>query len=298
MEGKKMDVITVTLNPCVDRTLRDGLLIDEQSGGKGLNVARVLSSLGIASAAVAPVGGEVGKLFQALAASEGIDLRAVPVSGEVRVIDTEVCAGDVRVTRGAGFILSEVECALLLDAVKQLLPGAKCLAICGSAPGEAACRLIPNILSAAREAGVRTLVDVNGEALTRLLPADIDLLKMNADELSHLTGAPDDPFLAEGAARDLTLRGAKTVLVTLGARGSFFVAGDRTFFCPPVKVDLVNCVGSGDCYTAYFIYAELKGYEQEMALAIASAAGAANARVFPAARIERRDVEALIGYEI
>ena len=50
-----MDVITLTLNPCLDRTLwvEDfGLPVKReewQTGGKGVNVARVLAALGVAS---------------------------------------------------------------------------------------------------------------------------------------------------------------------------------------------------------------------------------------------------------
>ena len=51
-----MEVLTLTLNPCVDRTLWPGGRVDSQSGGKGVNVARVLNNLGADCLAVAVAG--------------------------------------------------------------------------------------------------------------------------------------------------------------------------------------------------------------------------------------------------
>ena len=61
-----MEVCTLTLNPCLDRTLwvEDFGLPptreEWQTGGKGVNVARVLAALGVEAHAVCPLGGETG----------------------------------------------------------------------------------------------------------------------------------------------------------------------------------------------------------------------------------------------
>ena len=62
-----MEVCTLTLNPCLDRTLwveAFGLPAKReewQTGGKGVNVARVLAALGVEARAVCPLGGETGR---------------------------------------------------------------------------------------------------------------------------------------------------------------------------------------------------------------------------------------------
>ena len=77
-----MDVLTLTLNPCVDRTLWPDGRVDWQSGGKGVNVARVLANLGADCLALAPVGGAGGQTFAALARQEGVRLEEAPIQAQ------------------------------------------------------------------------------------------------------------------------------------------------------------------------------------------------------------------------
>ena len=89
-----MEVCTLTLNPCLDRTLwveAFGLPAKReewQTGGKGVNVARVLAALGVEARAVCPLGGETGARFIELAKEEGVDVLPVNVPAPTRVIDT------------------------------------------------------------------------------------------------------------------------------------------------------------------------------------------------------------------
>ena len=299
-----MQAVTLTLNPCIDRTLwvRDfgdaPEKIDCQSGGKGLNVARVLSALGTECAAVFPVGGETGARLLELTASEGI--HAVPVAAETptRVIDTRVRLGDLRqevdYTRGGP--LSEAELDALEDALFGVLPEARVLAVCGSASCEAAARRVPGILRRARAMGVATLLDSNGAALIEGAKALPDLIKPNQRELESLVGRKIEPGREADAAMELVARGIFGVLVSLGAEGCAYVRADGQYFCPAPRVKAVNPVGSGDSFVAGFLYAVLRGWpDSTTALAVACAAGAANAAQFPAAMIGRKDIEALCG---
>ena len=89
-----MDIVTLTLNPCLDRTIWVGdfgeppAREDWQTGGKGVNVARVLSALGVDALAVCPLGGDSGAKFLELAAAEGVAVLPVPVAPDTRTIDT------------------------------------------------------------------------------------------------------------------------------------------------------------------------------------------------------------------
>ena len=140
--NESMDIVTLTLNPCLDRTAWVGdfglppTREEWQTGGKGVNVARVLSALGAEALAVCPLGGETGERFCALARQEGIHVLPVPVSAPTRVIDTWAREGDFaqKVDYRPGAPLSETEMDALEEALFAALPGARALAVCGSAP--------------------------------------------------------------------------------------------------------------------------------------------------------------------
>ena len=303
-EGTRMEVVTLTLNPCVDRTLwvrgfgEAPERIEEQSGGKGVNVARVLGALGIDCAAVFPAGGETGDKLIALARAEGVQARPVPVKPETRVIDTEARLGDfaqqVHYVRGEA--LGEADLDALEAELFRCLPGARVLAVCGSASSEAAARRVPGIIRRAKALGVAVLLDSNGPALIEGAEALPDIVKPNQKELGQLVGRDVVPGEEADAALELVSRGIGGVLVSLGEGGCAYLRADGQYFCPAPKVETVNPVGSGDSFVAGFLYGVLRGWpDNGRALVIACAAGAANARMFPAARVGRAEIEALCG---
>ena len=123
-------ILTLTPNPSLDRTvslpgpLQRGAVqrltgVVMEPGGKGVNVARVLSNAGRAATAVLPAA-ENDPILTALGALElpGLTVRSVPVAGPAR-INTAVTEPDGTTTKlnelGAG--LSEEE----IDAVEQAL---------------------------------------------------------------------------------------------------------------------------------------------------------------------------------
>src|SRR5699024_4143376 len=122
---------TLTLNPCLDRTLWVGDFgmppsrEEWQTGGKGVNVARVLAALGCEAAAVCPVGGETGAQFLELAKAEGVRALPVEVDAPTRVIDTWAREGDFaqRVDYRAGSPLSEAELDRVEAALWEALAG-------------------------------------------------------------------------------------------------------------------------------------------------------------------------------
>ena len=298
-----MSVITLTLNPCIDRTFwteeHGGPVIasEQQTGGKGINVARVLGNLGQSAIAVCPLGGETGELFRKLAADEGITLADIETSVPTRLIDTYVRRRDndqkVDYVRGGEY--TEAELDALEEKLFSVLPGADMLAICGSASCEAAAKRVPSIIERARSMGVTVLLDSNGPALIYGAQAKPDMIKPNEDELFALTGIKDDPA---AAAAKLMETGVGNVLASLGKAGCMWAAQSSVDYCPAPQVDTVNPVGSGDSFVAGFIYAALRGCPPQMALMIANACGAANAAMFPAARITRSDVERLTGWPL
>ncbi|MDP4090683.1 MAG: PfkB family carbohydrate kinase, partial [Bacillota bacterium] len=87
-------IVTVTLNPAVDKTIEiedftvgsvnrvSSIRLD--AGGKGINVSKVIQSLGGKSRAVAVLAGKSGDFIKEYLDSAGIDNSPVYVEGETR----------------------------------------------------------------------------------------------------------------------------------------------------------------------------------------------------------------------
>lgn len=294
-----MRALTVTLNPCVDRTLwvdhleRPQVMRQEvQSGGKGINVARVLAALGLEAAALAPWGGESGEQFCCLARAEGVSLFPLPIRGRTRRVDTYVEIGSYaqRAVFEPGPALTLEEGEQLLARAEQLLDGVELLAVCGSASCPEAAALAPRLVELGKRAGAITLLDANREALTLGVTAGPGYIKPNEQELQQLLGRVVEPAAREDAARSLIASGVGAVLLSLGGDGALLVEPERAIHCPAPRVAQVNSVGSGDSFVAGWIYGLLQGWDAAKALRLACAAGAANAAMFPAARVGWKEI--------
>jgi ribokinase len=84
------------------------------------------------------------------------------------------------------------------------------------------------------------------------LLAATDVLVVNEIECAHLSGRPLEEVRSKAVveiARDLTERGPRAVIVTLGAAGALLVeAGGRAARSPGLGLKAVDTAGAGDCF--------------------------------------------------
>ncbi len=281
-------ILTLTPNPSLDLTYALDVLarrevqrsssVSVEAGGKGINVSRNLVAHGLASRAVAPVGGPSGEQFLSLLEESGIGLIPVPVSEAVR-INTSIIEHEGVVTKvnAAGPVLSEEEVDRVLAEVSDAAHGAEWLAVCGSLPPGTPKDLYARVVSLGREAGCRVAVDSSGPPLESALGAGPDLIKPNLEELSELAGRRLETFgdvLA--AAKDVRNRGAHTVLVSLGADGAILFDEKGALHADTPPFTPRNTVGAGDSLLAGFLFA---ADEREASLVEAVAWGAAATRL-------------------
>ena len=133
-------------------------------------------------------------------------------------------------------------------------------------------------------AGMMTVLDGNGPALTEGWKAEPDIVKPNEKELSQLMGREISEAEILYAVEELAQKG-QTVLLTLGEKGAM-CAGDGNLYCvPAVKVDTVNPVGSGDTFLAAWLHARIQGMDGMESAQFACRMAAENAAMFPAARV-------------
>ncbi|MDR3033242.1 MAG: hexose kinase, partial [Kitasatospora sp.] len=232
-------ILTVTPNPALDVTYtvpgfrpHTSHRVAEaaaQAGGKGVNVARVLTALGRPARCVLPLGGPTGDAVRADLAAAGLDHAEVPIGGDTRRTVTIADGTDATVLNEPGPTLSPAEWDALLDETARHLPQAAVLVLSGSLPPGAPADGYAQLVALGRRFGRPVVLDADGPALLAALPARPTAIKPNAAELTAATGLPDP----RGAARVLLRRGAGSVLASLGPAGLRAVAPHGTWRCPP-----------------------------------------------------------------
>jgi tagatose 6-phosphate kinase len=262
-------ILTVTLNPALDLTYRVDALVPhgthrvaavaERPGGKGLNVAAVLHSLGEPVLATGLLGGSTGSRVTSLLAGEGVPASFLPIAEETRrtvaVADHDDATGfwepGPRVTAG--------EWAAFVEHFRSLLEGVSVVALSGSLPPGVPIDGYATLIRLASGAGVRTVLDTSGEALRHGLTAAPDLAKPNASELAGLGFAGGlDASSSGGAASGpatggevvdagVVLRlGARAVVVSRGPLGLLALTGEGAFSAVPPERLAGNPTGAGD----------------------------------------------------
>ncbi|MFG2824075.1 1-phosphofructokinase family hexose kinase [Kitasatospora sp. NPDC048365] len=249
-------ILTVTPNPALDVTYtvpgfrphRSHRVAEvaAQAGGKGVNVARVLSALGREAQCVLPLGGATGDAVEADLRAAGLRYHAVRITGETRRTVAVVDETDATMLNEAGPELTDAEWQLLCREVERLLPGAGVLVLSGSLPRGVPADGYAQLVALARQAEVPCVLDADGPALTAALAAGPTVVKPNAAELAAATGLADPA----AAAAVLLERGAGAVLASLGPDGLLAVDPEGTWRCAPPAAVTGNPTGAGDSVVA------------------------------------------------
>jgi tagatose 6-phosphate kinase len=250
-------IVTVTLNPALDLTYAVDALVPhgthrvatvaERPGGKGLNVARVLHTLGEPVLATGLLGGATGARVADLLTGEGVRSSFVRIAGETRRTVAVVDGADATGFWEPGPTITAAEWSLFLDEFRELLGPATVVALSGSLPPGVPVSGYAELIALAEAASVPTVLDTSGPALRAGLRAGPSMAKPNADELDALLPRRPGPAGLAEAVRALA---AGPVVVSRGAAGLFAVTADEVWECaPPVPVD-GNPTGAGDACVA------------------------------------------------
>lgn len=286
-------IITLTLNTSVDKTYTvenfavDGIFRPSEvvvsAGGKGINVARMLATLGVNALATGFAGGHNGEMIEAGLQAEGIDYDFVRTRGEsrlcIKIADPVNRTGTEVNETGPEIGDGEIE-ALSVRTV-GLLANAGHVVLSGSAPPGVPADFYARIISAARTAGVVTVLDSSGEHFTEGIKAGPDIVKPNVSELSDYVGHPLDTFQdVLAGARTLVSSGVGTVIVSMGRSGAIATDGVDNWHASSPEIEFASAVGSGDTMLAAFLWAISGGESLDSALAAGTAAGAGNAMTY------------------
>jgi tagatose 6-phosphate kinase len=219
--------------------------VTSRPGGKAVNVARVLTTIGAHATVLAPVGGGTGEEFRTELSARDIPVESVHSGLSTRRTVTVVDSRD-----GQATVLNEpatVDCwDAVLDRFAALLPAAEAVVISGSLPLEAPVDTLAGLARAARHAGRPVIVDTSGPALAESLAGQPTVIKPNAAELAELSGQTD----VVTAANALVARYGVAVVASLGPDGLVAVDTAGGWRARPARALVGNPTGAGDALVA------------------------------------------------
>lgn len=283
-------IVTLTLNPAMDlsttaarveptRKLRCSLPHYDPGGG-GINVARVVATLGGDALAVYPGGGPFGDLLERTLAGLGVPQRRVPIAGDTResfTVDEGASGLQYRFVL-PGPELSAVEQQACLGAIAALDPRPSWLVLSGSFPPGVAPMFFDQVVALAQRIGARLVLDCSGEALRHAgQRGGIHLLKPSLSELATLAGGKVEGVAAQEAAlRELIGRGVVEVIVlSLGGEGAVLASKEGIERFAPLDVPVCSAVGAGDSMVGAMVLALSRGWSLPAAVRYGIAAGSA-----------------------
>lgn len=268
------------LTPCIQRTLEFDALrpggvnrakkVTASVGGKQINVARMLKSLGAYARTIGFCGGANGRKLLDLLEAEGLYLESVPAAGNTRTCQTLIDRAAHEVTELVEEMppVSAKEQRAFIDHFMKLRADASLMTLSGTLPPGFPADFYRTLVEGA---GVPVMVDTHGPALKEVLKAAPLMVKLNEHELAATFGTE----AIEKSAQKLLAEGVEWVLVTRGAEGAVLLRenGLWKFGVPEVKV--LNPIGSGDAVTAGIAFAISQARPMPEAVRFGLACGAA-----------------------
>ena len=299
-------IVTVTLNAALDRTLTvpnfqrgqrhrasQGLML---AGGEGINIARALKRLGVPVVATGLVGGRTGIRIVEELTAEAILNDFVRIEGESRTSTAVVdpTAPTYTEINEWGPAVRPEELEMLVDKLDYLSQGADAVVFAGSLPRDVDEEFYGEAIRVLNRAGVKTVLDSDGEPLSLGVQAEPYLVSPNQNEAEGLVGQEfneDDDFVIGLDA--IAERGARNVLITQPSGCFALLREEREthlFRATAPSIEPVSVVGSGDVLLAAFLTARLKGDSAEDALRAGVATGTASTLEVGAGRFAQREV--------
>jgi 1-phosphofructokinase family hexose kinase len=302
-------IVFVAANPSIDRLyeidrLESGRihrpdLVVAVAGGKGLNAARAAATLGGRVTVAGIVGGRAGDWIGERLAELGIEARLVRSAAETRtcisILDRTTGELTEVYERGAAISAGDWE-ALETIVERELDRGdLQALTVSGSLPPGAPIDGFGRLARRAAAQSVPVIADAYGPALAAVLVERPAIIKINASEAGDATEiAVNDGASAMAAARTLRMKGAASVIVTLGVDGAVVAsASEETFLVPPA-VRGSWPVGSGDAFLAGLAVALASGSTIVDAARRGLAAGIANSLVPGAGELDPGAIDGIL----
>ena len=288
------DVLTITLNPAVDRSTSTEHVVPEEklrcetpkteAGGGGINVARAIGAMGGVARAFVAISGFQGQRYLERLREEPVIPEVFHTHGETRqsfaVIDRTTGEQYRFVTPGPTWTPQQAD--EVITAIHRCTPQRGYVVLSGSQPPGVPLDFPSKVAAKMRDHSANLILDTSGGPLKALLKpgaARPHVLRLDGAESEDLAGRTFAnmhevaDFAQELIARDV----AEVVVLALGADGSILVEnGNRWHSNITQEVIPVSKVGAGDSFVGVFTWSLSQGaaWEEALRMGVAAAASA------------------------
>ncbi len=281
-------IYTVTLNPSIDYVIKLDHLKTGQinrvnsenvyPGGKGINVSRILKTLGDDNIATGFVSNFTGDFIKNSLSEMNIKSDFIQLDNGFTRINVKIKSDEETEINGGGPEISDEKLGELFDKL-SFLKEDDILVLAGSIPSTLKEDLYEKIMNHVKEHNVKVVVDATKNLLLNVLKYNPFLIKPNNHELEEMFNVKlKDESDIITYAKKLQDMGARNVLISRGKDGALLITEDKEVYVSNTpKGDVINSVGAGDSMVAGFISGYLKHNSYKEALKLGAASGSATA---------------------
>lgn len=281
-------IYTVTLNPSIDyvinlKSLNIGQINRVNSeniypGGKGINVSRVLKTLGYDNVATGFISGFTGDFIINSLCELDVKSDFIKLDNGFTRINVKIKSNEETEINGGGPHISDEKLKELFDKLSDLKED-DILILAGSIPSTLSEDLYEKIIKHVEDNKVKVVVDATKNLLLNVLKYNPFLIKPNNHELEEIFNVKLDNLNdIITYAKKLQEMGARNVLVSMGKDGALLITENgQVLISNAPNGRVINSVGAGDSMVAGFICGYLNSNSYEEALKLGSASGSATA---------------------
>lgn len=306
-----MRVLTVTLNPALDRELilpnfainrlhrlrnpSDSVMTP---GGKGINVSMILDSMGISNVAMGILAGYVGRIVEEelRRLHPDITLNFVYTDGETRENITVIDPMNDTITEinSPGPLVSERELEIFYRRYLMTLPRVEMVVISGSAPPGVDEGYCLKLVRAAKSKGKVVFMESIGPFFDRVLQEDCpQVVRADLRREKRVLGRELKEFQDYvELAKEIRQLGAKAVVLSYKIVSDVVATEEGVWkFTIKDHVEVSHLLGTGDAFVAGMVYAVLKGLSYYEVLKYGMAAAIAEIRHLRKSELSIEDME-------
>lgn len=281
-------VLTMTLNPCIDRTIyfqtfKQGATnyVDdsiEEAAGKGINASIGLAHIHVPVKALGFAYTDRARCLYKKLETEKIPYAFIELPGRMRVNQKlfDLSTREMTECNERGQSVDKTDVEKLLSLLAEELNDAAILVLSGSVPPGVDKDIYAVMIRMAHEKGVKTVLDASGELLIEGCKEKPYLIKPNKEEFiaAFLTDVivRKDGISAVAVekkmkekAEELVVSGIGKVCISLGAEGMLLVDENSIQRYPAKTADIKSLQGAGDAMVAGLCKAIYENEEKNMA---------------------------------